>query len=306
MADTAPQQGAPAWDRHTDPIRAWTRLRQQASTDEQRACIAAATRQADRVWIALHNGQLGPATATVPPRDAGWYRLALSAFEVLTASAAYRHLARHQPWACAAAEPIIASWLSQPAGQPIGQTAATTSGATSVTMAQRLGIDDEIWPINADTQLDHLSTLVNVAQDAHVFGVPGHRIGLVRDAHHHNGATVVRLVVDAPRGPALASDPLHLAVLIDPDSRGIDAATAALRRVADIVTDMFISQARAVWNMPPPMPVDNRADTPTGRAFPELRLDQQAAPALSPTPAPAPHVPPRGATPDSGDTGRTR
>ena len=94
-------------------------------------------------------------------------------------------------------------------------------------------------------------------------------------------------------------------MLIDPDSSGIDAATAALRRVADVVTDMFADQARTVWNVPPPMPVDDRADTPTGRAFPELRLHQQAAPALSP-PAAAPQVPPRGAPPESGHTGRTR
>jgi hypothetical protein len=294
------------WDDHTNPTLAWATLRDTVATDEQRACMAAASRQADRTWIALHDGQLGPATIPVPPRNAAWHRLALSAYEVLIGSAAYRHLARHRPWVCAAAEPVITAWLNRPATQTPVPASEQAADPVPVTMAQRLGVDDAIWTINADTQLAHLSTLVNAAQDAHVFGVPGHRIGLARDVHHHDGDTVVRLVVDAPDGPALASEPLHLAVLVHPDNRGIDAATETLRRVADIVTDLFTDQARALWVVPPPPPVDNRADTATGRAFPELRLDQSTPPPQSPTPPPGLPVPPRGPAPESDASGRTR
>src|SRR5688572_12534185 len=99
---TMPPNASPlAWHSHTNPAQAWTTVRNTAHTDEERACLAAASRQADRIWIALHSGQLGPATDPVPPRDHGWYRLALSTYELLTASAAYRHLAQHRPWACA-------------------------------------------------------------------------------------------------------------------------------------------------------------------------------------------------------------
>jgi hypothetical protein len=95
MAEPA-QRRTLAGDPATNPIAARSALRDDARTEDKRACLAVAERQADRVWIALHTGRLGlsvPAT-TVPPRSADWYRLALSAYDLVRESPAHRHLAQ--------------------------------------------------------------------------------------------------------------------------------------------------------------------------------------------------------------------
>jgi hypothetical protein len=253
----------------------WVELRDHASTAEERACVAAATRQTDRVWIALHSGKLGRPATGVPPRSAAWYRLALSQYEVLRTTGAYRHLAQVRTWACAAAEPVIAAWLNGP----------TDDG----TVAERLGVEDQVHLINDDTQIAYLSTLLNAAQDAAVFGVPGHRVELVRTATDPEHGPAVRVLVDTPSGPAMASEPLQLAVLIDPAAAGVEAATAALRRVADITTNLFTAHADAVWHHPPPAPT--AGDNPTIRTFPELRLGQDRPEPATATSAPPPSSP---------------
>jgi len=305
MAETTGPAPSTAWDRTTRPSKVWADLVRHASTDEERACLAAATKQADRVWVALHTPNLlhlaaaiigndGQATRPVPNRNADWHRLALSAYEVLRASAAYGHLARLRPLSCSAAEPVLAEWLSSPAPPRPGEPNNPTQ-----TVAQLLGVDDAVHRINGDTVAAHLSTLVSAAQDAAVFGIPRHRVELVTAPGTHDAGTVVRVLVDTPHGLALASEPMQLQVLIDPDATGIDAATAALRRVADVATGLFATHARAVWNDPPPAPTTNPTANPTARAFPKLRLDQQAAAPVPPRPAPdpGPAVPTRTAMP---------
>jgi hypothetical protein len=309
MAESTRPTGSAAWDPTTNATRAWAALRQRAHTDEERACIAAATHQADRVWIALHSGTLGPKAPTMPSRNAAWHRVALSEFELLRESGAYGHLAQLRPWACAAVEPVIAAWLNSPAPVDSADPTSAADAGPSVTVADRYGVGEAVNRINGDTQLSHLSTLLNAAQDAGVFGVPQHRVELVAAAGHRVAGTVARVVVDTPGGLALASEPLELAVLIDSDATGVDGATAALRRVADIATGLFVTHARAVWASPPPIPTLDRAATPVGRAFPELSLHRRAAPPRSPTPAPgpAPAVQPRAATTDTDrSTGRSR
>jgi hypothetical protein len=292
MAESTRAQPSTAWDRTTRPTAVWNELTRNAGTDEERACIAAATRQADRVWVALHTPRLlklaiptdgGQAGRTVPARNADWHRLALSAYEVLRVSAAYGHLAQLRPLVCAAVEPVLTQWLNSP--DPASP--ADQSGAR-VNVAQRLGIGDAVHQINGDTQAAHLSTVVAAAQDAAVFGVARHRVELVTAPGTSDAGPVVRVVVDTPHGLALASQPMQLGVLVDPTARGIDAATAALRRVADVVTGLFERHSSSVWHSPPPIPTLDRATSPTARAFPKLRLDQQAAPPVSPTPSPVP------------------
>jgi hypothetical protein len=307
MADTT-QPLSTAWDRASKPTAAWKDLRQRAHTDEERACVAAASRQADRVWIALHTGRLrvGNAAAFVPPRNAEWHRLALSAYEVLRESTAYGHLAQLRPWACAAVEPIIAAWLRGPAAVQSGS--GGNSGAGQVTVAQHLGVGDAVDLINADTQVAHLSTLLNAAQEAAVFGVPRHRVELVTTTEAHDASPVVRVVVDTPDGLAFASEPLELEVLVDPEATGVGAATAALRRVADVATGLFDSHARMMWQSPPSMPTLDQSAHPTGRAFPELNLHEQAAHPMPPTPAPEPShaIAPQTVPRDPNPTGRPR
>src|SRR5262245_7648409 len=154
MAETTQPNRSRAWDRASEPTAAWADLQRHAHSDEERACLAAATRQADRVWIALHTARLdlGHQAPTVPVRDADWRRLAISAYEVLRESGAYGHLAQIRTWACAAAEPIIAAWLNSPANpDQTGPDQATS------TVAQRLGVGDPVNLINGDTQVAHLS-----------------------------------------------------------------------------------------------------------------------------------------------------
>jgi hypothetical protein len=307
MAESTRPTGSTAWDRTTDATRAWAALRQRAHTDEERACIAAATRQADRVWISLHGGTLGPKTPSVPLRNAAWHRLALSQFELLRESGAYGHLAQLRPFVCAAVEPVIAAWLNSPASD-VTEPTSDSPGAPE-TIADHYHVGDAVNRINGDTQLSHLSTLLNAAQDAGVFGVPRHRVELVAAAGHRVAGTVARVVVDTPSGLALASEPLELGALIHGDATGVDGATAALRRVAAIATSLFAAHARAVWESPPPIPAVDRGSTPIGRAFPELALHRRAAPPVAPIPAPgpAPAVQPRAASTDTDhSTGRPR
>jgi hypothetical protein len=303
MAESTPPTRSVAWDAAADPAAAWAEVQQRARTDEPRACVAAASRQADRIWIAMHSGRLtvSKPTATVPARNADWHRLALSGYEVLRESGAYAHLAQVRPWACAAAEPILAAWLHGPTPSQPGDEGATD--APAATVAQRLGVGDAIHLINGDTQAAHLSALLDAAQDAAVFGIPGHRVELVTANRAHPVETVVRVVVEMPSGAALASEPLELGILVDAEATGVDAATAALRRVADVATDLFGDYARAVWQAPPPMPTVDLAASPAGRAFPELVGHQPAEPPVPPaptagrdpamTPRTAPHGPSR-------------
>jgi hypothetical protein len=238
--------------------REWRALRDAAADEQQHACLAAAARQADRVWILLHNGELGPATDVLPARGHQWHRLALAFHGVLRDSGAYAHLAHTRPRACAAAEPVIAQWLNS--GDP-------QNPAEDGTVAMRLGIGDAFHRVNADTQVAYLSTLVSAAQEAGVFGVPEHWVDVVMAAGSEG---MIRAVVDGPDGPALASSPIPLAELIGTTGDGIVAATAALHRIAETVTDLFSQFSQAVWHSPPPHPAP-------GRAFPEPRVDEDAA-----------------------------
>jgi hypothetical protein len=238
----------------------WEHLRQSARAAEEHACLTAAAAHADRAWILLHDSTLGPAATPIPPRGKPWQRLAVAFYDVLRTSGAYAHLANHRPWACAAAQPVLSAWLAS--------TDPTVDGG--VTVAQRLGVGDGFSDINTDTQLAYLSTLVEAAQDAAVFGVPAHRVSLAATTD-----ALTRIVVDPPHGPALATAPLPLLDLLPANESGVDGATAALRRVADAVTDLFRQQAHTVWTSPPPNPHAQRA-------FPELHLE--AAPSVgSPT-----------------------
>ena len=134
----------------------------------------------------------------------------------------------------------------------------------------------------------------------------GHRVDLVSAPGQFDTDTVVRVVLDPPGGPALASQPLDLAVLIDANAAGVDGATATLRRIAGIVTALFTAQAQAVWDTPPPMPVQSRDATPVGRAFPQLRLDQRAAPPSTPPPLHGPATNPRDAGGNTDHHGQNR
>jgi hypothetical protein len=254
-----------AWDPDLHPGKEWAAL--TIRTDEDRAVIAAATRQTDRVWIALHNGLLGGPTPVIPPRDDGWRRMALSAVEVLRASGAYRYLATRESWACAAAPPVLTAWLNAPAD-------------SATTMAEQLGVGEAFHSINADTLIAHLSAVVHAAQAAARFGIPDHDITLTTIP---GPEPAVRVVVDSPRGVSLASPPVPLASLIDDQTHGVDRAVIALTRIADVVDRALAAYRHAVWHDPPAVPDALRAST--ARGFPEMIRTE---PDLPPTPPSGP------------------
>ena len=198
-------------------------------------------------------------------RDTGWHRLALSAYGILHDSGAYGHLAQRHPLACAAPEEVIRAWLRTPAHDDL------------------VLIDDLRFSAGVDVfepaTSALLTILIDAAQTARVFGVPAHRVEACH-AGTRDGVDTIRLIVDPPTGPALASPPQPLTDLFDPDTTALDEAVTALTRCARIVTGLFREHADAVWDNPPPMP--DRAATPAARAFPELHLGQSPAPPGAP------------------------
>jgi hypothetical protein len=258
---------APAWAAGTDPARVWNDLRAGAHNDAERTCLAAAARQADRTWVAAAEGHIDLAAVVELRRDAGWHRLALSAYGILHDSGAYGHLANRHPFACAAAEEVIRAWLCTPTDDDM---------VLMDDLRFRAGLD-----VFEPGTGDLLTVLIDAAQTARVFGVPAHRVEVCH-AGTRDGVESVRLVVDPPTGPALASPPQPLTGLFDPDATALDAAVTALTRTARIVSGLFREHADAVWDTPPPMPVPDRAATPAARAFPELHLGQSPPPPAEP------------------------
>ncbi len=267
-----------AADTTGDPTVAWRTLADADLTADERACLDAATRLADRALIVLAEEKSDRHRGPHLHRGAGWHRLALSTYQLLRESNAYGHLASQTQRTCVVHEPILRAWLTGTSIEP------DTRGRC---IADLLRVDDAFTAVNDTTRADFLATLLRSAQDYNAFGVDGHNIGLVR-AGGDDGAERVRVVVDAPYGPALASTPLGATDLLDPDASGIDGAIAALTRIAHRVNDLFGDHAHAAWHHPPlaPQPGQPR------RARPFPALDPTARAALTqPPPQPTQATP---------------
>ena len=271
---------------HPEPVAAttgnsaaaWQQLNSRALTPDEQACLDAAARQADRALIVLAEDQ--PGHDPHLHRGAGWHRLALSTYQLLCDSHAYGHLAGQTHMTCVVHEPILRAWLTGTSIEP------DTQGRR---IADLLHVDDAFTTVNDTTRADFLATLLRSAQEYNAFGVDGHTIGLVRESGG-DGTERLRLVVDPPHGPALASAPLGPAELLGPEPSGVDGAVAAIVVIAGRVNDLFAEHAHAAWTHPSPAP---RPDLPR-RARPFPALDPAARALLTqPPPQPTPPTPSR-------------
>jgi hypothetical protein len=263
MSDDLPSVPAPE-TLAADAARAWTALTGQAKTPQQRACLATATAVTDRLWVLVHDGSLAGAVDVIPPRDGQWCRLALSTYDHLLSASAYAQLAHARPYTCAAVDTAIDAWLRSTAD-------AAPGDAPAATVAEHLGITDS----TATEPGRWLSTVVNAAQDARVFGVANHRIDILLGPGA-DATRTVRVLVEPPHGPVLASPPVSLADLAGPHTAGIGSAVAALTGLGPVVDELFTAQQSATWHHPPPHP-DADEQRP-GPGFPKLHEVAAAAP----------------------------
>ena len=262
-----------------DPVAAWRELKGRALPADERACRDLASRLAYRALLVARAGHpdLNPDGFLRAGR--GWHHLAWSAYTLLRESAAFAHLAGQRPRACAAAEPILRAWLTGTSTEP------DTHGQP---IAALLHVGDAFTTLNDTTAADHLGTLIRAGQEYAVFGVPGHTISLAHDADHPE---LVRIVVEPPHGPALATPPQPVADLLPTELSGVDGAVAALTAVAARVNALLVDHARAAFTHPPGHPSDPGLTRPA-RPFPALTVIEPA-----PTPPPSVSAPPNPAPP---------
>ena len=271
-----------------DPGAAWRELKGRALPADERACADLASRLAYRTLLIARAGHpdLNPDGHLRAGR--GWHHLAWSAYNLLRESAAFAHLAGLRPRSCAAAEPILQAWLTGTSTEP------DTHGQP---IAALLHVGDAFTTLNDTTAADHLGTLIRAGQEYAVFGVPDHTISLAHSGDHPG---LVRIIVEPPHGPALATPPLPVVDLLPTDASGRDGAVAALTAVAARVNALFVDHARAAFTHPPGHLSDPEQARPA-RPFPSLTLN--APPTPSP-PAPAPTDPAPPAQPPHQNHGR--
>jgi hypothetical protein len=248
----------------TDPKSRWEQLNGRYLHGDERACRDLASRLAYRAQLTVHEGHpdLGPGVYL--RRGPGWYDLAVDAYALLRESGAFGHLAGLVPRTCAAPEPILRAWLTGASQEPdsLGQP-----------IADLLHLGDAFSTVNDTTAADHLNMLIQAGQQYAVFGHPAHLISLA-----HTGTTgLVRIVVDTPHGPALASAPLPVGELLPLEGSGVDAAIAALTAVASRVNILFVDHARAAWTHPPGHLPDHIPPRPS-RPFPALGHEEPTTP----------------------------
>jgi hypothetical protein len=270
----------------SDPAAAWRELKGRALPADEHACRDLASRLAYRALLIARDGHpdLNPDAFLRVGR--GWHHLAWSAYTLLQEAGAFAHLAGQRPRACAAVEPILRAWLTGTSTEP------DTHGQP---IAALLHVGDAFTTLNDTTAADHLATLIRAGQDYAVFGVPGHTISL---AHSADGPGLVRIVVDPPHGPALATAPVAVTELMPTEVSGVDGAVAALVAVAARVTTLLVDHTRAAYTHPPGHPPEVGPSRPA-RPFPALTQTR-----LAPTPPAATSADPTPRTPPPPTHGR--
>src|SRR5688572_5504706 len=104
-----------------DPVQTWQQLYLNAPTaaPSQAACVSAAVGLADAVWRQVAaDPRLDAATRQAVTDQTNWARTAVTAYEHLHATGAYRHLDLPALLRCTADENRIRDWLTSPSPLP--------------------------------------------------------------------------------------------------------------------------------------------------------------------------------------------
>jgi hypothetical protein len=225
-----------------DPVQTWQALYLQApsATPSIAACVAAAFRLADQVWRqAAADPALDAGTRAAVTGEKNWARTALAAYQHLHDTRAYAHLDLPAPLRCWADPNRLRAWLTSRSDLP---------GFTHTTVAHSWNIDDDFgW--DADGVGVRMATLVEQAQHASVYGVPGYSITLRQVTTDDPDADPVvehQITLLTPAGAALASTPMAADHLADDEASGVDAALAVLSNTAAVVNELLAAEQRLI------------------------------------------------------------
>ena len=226
----------------SDPVRAWQDLAAAAPNNSAStaACVAAATRIADQVWrhVAADPALDTPTTRATVTGAATWARTALTAYQHLTAGGAYTHLDIPEP-RCRADAARLRAWLAAPSDLP---------GFTDTTVADTWNIDDDFaW--DADGVGARMASLIEQAQRAGVYGVPGYTIDLrhvTTDDPDDDPIVEHQVTLHTPSGAVLASAPMASDHLADDGLSGVDAALAVLANTSLVVDELLAAERHLV------------------------------------------------------------
>jgi hypothetical protein len=221
-----PSRAVPAGDE----IARWTNLAMNADTERERAILDAAWKIADDANSELAAARNDPAGSPTV-RGKAWCRLALSAYQRLHHASAYTHLDPMAP-ACVADPQRIRDWLASPSGM---------AGLENDTLAQ-------VWDFDAFSATDvhsRLTNLIEQAQAARVFVVPGHRIGIWHLAGDDLRLDGHLITVETPDGAHHTSDHLPTETVVAADLSGADAVVDTLTGLAATI-DTVLARSRAI------------------------------------------------------------
>jgi hypothetical protein len=233
-----------------DEIARWTNLAMKADTERERAILDAAWKIADDANSELAAARNDPAGSPTV-RGKAWCRLALSAHQRLHHAGAYTHLDPMAP-ACVADPQRIRDWLAGPSGMV---------GFENETVAQ-------VWDFDVFSAADvhgRLTNLIEQAQAAGVFGVPGHRVEVWHLAGDDLRLDGHLITVETPDGAQHASDHLPTDAVVAGDLRGADAVVDTLTGLASTI-DTVLARSRAI-SPGADVPVAGPGPAPTARPF---------------------------------------
>jgi hypothetical protein len=130
-----------------------------------------------------------------------------------------------------------------------------------------------------------MATLIEQAQQAAVYGVPGYTISLrqvTTDDPDEDPIVEHQVTLDTPSGAVLVSAPMAADHLADDDVSGVDAALAVFANTAAVVNELLAAEQHIVTSgidITPTHSQTPRAARPP-RGFTALDL---GAPAITPT-----------------------
>jgi hypothetical protein len=266
-----------------DPTAEWQSVLSAPRSDAERARIAAALELADATLHAATQGDRPLIRSVYLTRDAlmagsAFSRVALMWHRVLTDTDAFARSRASEGDTCRFDPDAVRTWL----------TGSHPSGDGTVAEALNIGADFDIYGFDKWVRI---SNLLAQAQDAGVFGVPDHTVGVLHLAGERGFVDRHRVTLDTPRHAVLCSDDLDTADLMTEHLDGVDAAVHVLEQVAR-AADRLLHQrailADVAWPTPSRDPEQAARPGPeparphrVGNAFGPLRLDTPTAPARS-------------------------